>query len=80
MTKRFDFFNFFQLFWSEFCTIHSKNVFVLDLAHLEPELELFEVDDIGDDGDDDLYSPLSPKLKTALARVLDELERKQKHF
>ena len=24
------------------------------LAHLEPELELFEVDDIGDDGDDDL--------------------------
>ena len=27
-------------------------VFVLVLAHLEPELELFEVDDIGDDGDD----------------------------
>ena len=24
------------------------------LACLEPELELFEVDDIGDDGDDDL--------------------------
>ena len=24
------------------------------LAHLEPELELFEVDDIGNDGDDDL--------------------------
>ena len=23
------------------------------LAHLEPELELFEVDDIGNDGDDD---------------------------
>ena len=22
-------------------------------CHLEPELELFEVDDIGDDGDDD---------------------------
>ena len=33
--------------------MHSKNVFVLVLAHLEPELELFEVDDIGDDGDDD---------------------------
>ena len=31
----------------------SKNVFILVLAHLEPELELFEVDDIGDDGDDD---------------------------
>ena len=30
-------------------------VFVLVLAHLEPELELFEVDDIGNDGDDDLY-------------------------
>ena len=27
-------------------------VFVLVLAHLEPELELFEVDDIGDDCDD----------------------------
>ena len=24
------------------------------VAHLEPKLELFEVDDIGDDGDDDL--------------------------
>ena len=34
--------------------MHSKNVFVLVLAHLEPKLELFEVDDIGDDGDDDL--------------------------
>ena len=30
----------------------AKNVFVLVLAHLEPELEL-EVDDIGDDRDDD---------------------------
>ena len=34
--------------------LDSKNVFVLVLAHLEPELELFEVDDSGDDGDDDL--------------------------
>ena len=24
------------------------------IAHLEPQLESFEVDDIGDDGDDDL--------------------------
>ena len=31
----------------------SKNVFLLVLAHLEPELELFEVDDIADDGDYD---------------------------
>ena len=30
-----------------FCPLDSKNVFVLVLAHLEPELELFEVDDIG---------------------------------
>ena len=29
-------------------------IFCSSLAHLEPELELFEVDDIGDDGDDDL--------------------------
>ena len=36
-----------QFTWSS-----SKNVFVLVLAHLEPELELFEVDDIGDDCDD----------------------------
>ena len=35
-------------------TLDSKNVFVLVLAHLEPELELFEVDDIDEDGDDDL--------------------------
>ena len=31
-----------------------KNVLVLVLPHLEPELELFEADDIGNDGDDDL--------------------------
>ena len=49
VTKRFDFFDFSQLFWRDY-----KNVFVLVLAHLEPELELFEIDDNGDDGDDDL--------------------------
>ena len=38
----------------KFCLLGSKNVFILVLAHLEPELELFEVDDIGDDGGDDL--------------------------
>ena len=38
----------------EICPLDSKNVFVLVLFHLEPELELFEVDGIGDDGDDDL--------------------------
>jgi len=48
---------FFQLFSTvlkRFCPLDSKNVFVLVLAHQEPELELFEVDDIGDDGDADL--------------------------
>ena len=32
----------------------SKNVFVLVVAHLEPELELFKVKGIVDDGNDDL--------------------------
>ena len=48
---------FFQLFATvlkRFCPLQSKNVFVLVLTHLESELELFEVDDICDDGDDDL--------------------------
>ena len=40
------------------------------LADLEPELELFEV---WDDGDDDLSHHNLPNF-TALARVLDELE------
>ena len=53
MTKG-DFFQFFSTALKRFSPLHSKNVFVLVLAHLEPELELFEVDDIGDDGDDDL--------------------------
>ena len=37
---------FFQLLSTvlkRFCPWHSKNVFVLVLAHLEPKLELFEV-------------------------------------
>ena len=33
------------------------------LAYLEPELQLFEVDDIGDDGDDDLSYPYLPNFK-----------------
>ena len=47
----------FQLFSTvlkRYCQLDSKNVFVLVLAHQEPELELLEVDDIGDDGDNDL--------------------------
>ena len=36
------------------------------LAHLEPELELFEVDDIGDDGDDDLSYHYLPNFKLAM--------------
>ena len=56
------FFSFFgALIWQllstvlkRFCPLDSKTVFVLALAHLEPELELFEVVDIGDDDADDL--------------------------
>ena len=53
MTKRFDFFQLFSTVLKRFCPWHSKNVFVLVLAHLEPELWLFEVEDTGDGGDDD---------------------------
>ena len=60
MTKRFDFFQLFSTLLKRFCPLDSKNVFVLVLAHLEPELELFEVDDIGDDGDDDLKHHYPP--------------------
>ena len=35
-----------------FCLLDSKKNLILVLPHLEPELKLFEVDDIGDDGDD----------------------------
>ena len=37
-------------------------IFGFSLAHLEPELELFEVDDI-DDGDDDLWPHYLPNFK-----------------
>ena len=47
-------FRFFLTVLKRFCPGHSKNVFVLVLAHLGPELELFEVDDICDGSDDDL--------------------------
>ena len=40
VTKRFDFFNFSQLFWRYF---RFWKCFVLVLPLLEPELELFEV-------------------------------------
>ena len=54
MTKRFDFFNFFWTVLKKFQPGDSQNVFILVLAYLEPELELFEVVDIGNDGNDDL--------------------------
>ena len=47
-------FSFKKTVLKRFCPLDSKNAFVLVLAHLEPELEMFEVDDISDDGDDDL--------------------------
>ena len=46
-------FSTFSIVLKRFCPLDSKDVFVLVLSHLEPELELFEVDDIGDDGDGD---------------------------
>ena len=62
MTKRLISFEFF-------CPLHSKNVFLLALAHVEPELELFvEVDGIGDDGDDDLSYQYLPNFKQLLLR------------
>ena len=44
------------------------------LAHLKPKLQLFEVDDHGDAGNDDL-SHHHLKLQTVITWVLDELER-----
>ena len=38
-------------------------IFGSPLAHLEPELKLFEVDDFGDDGDDDLSHHYHPNFK-----------------
>ena len=43
-----------------------KNVLVLVLPHLEPELELFEAGDIGNDGDDDLSHHYLPNIKHTL--------------
>ena len=71
VTKRFDFFNFStSTVLKRFCPGDSKNVFVLVLAHLETELELFEVWDIMVQ---QIIITIIPKLQTALARVLDEL-------
>ena len=44
----------FFIFWSSAVTKWFDFFNFSRLAHLEPELELFEVDDIGNDGDDDL--------------------------
>ena len=54
VVKRFDFLQLFSTALKRFCRLQSKNVFILVLAHLEPEQKLFEKDDICDDGDDDL--------------------------
>ena len=78
VTKQFDFFNFSQLFL--FCPLDSKNVFVLVLTHLEPELELFEVREIMVLQIIITIIANVIKFKRALARVLDELGPKQKHF
>ena len=38
-------------------------LFGSSLAHLEPELKLFEVDDLDDDGDDELSHHYFPNFK-----------------
>ena len=48
------------------------------LAHLEPKLQLFEVWEINVRQIIIIANSQTPKLQTALARVLDELERNQK--
>ena len=63
VTNWFVFFQLFSTILKRFCPWHSKNVFVLVLAHLKPEQKLFEVDDISDDGDDDLKHHYLPKFK-----------------
>ena len=40
------------------------------LACLEPELELFEVDDIGDDGDDDLSYHYLPMMVIMICHTI----------
>ena len=47
-------FQLFSTILKRFWPGHVKNVVVLVLAHLERKLELFEVDDVGNDGDDNL--------------------------
>ena len=63
VTKRFYFFQLLLTVLKRFCPLDSKNVLVLVLAHLEPELGLLEVDDIGDDSEDDLQHQYLPNLK-----------------
>ena len=43
VTNWFEFFQLFSTILKRFCPLYSQNVFVLVLAHLKPELELFEV-------------------------------------
>ena len=76
VTKRLDFFSSVP---KRFCPRHSNNVFVLVLAHLEPELKLFEVWEM-------IVLQIIITIMAnvinlkALAQVLDELGPKQKHF
>ena len=81
LTKWFDFFQLFSTALMRFCLGHSKNVFVLILAHLEPELELFEVWEIMVlQIILTIIANVSHQLQTALARVLDEVGPNRKHF
>ena len=58
VTKRFDYFNFSQLF----CRDYARCVLKM-LSNLEPVLELFKVDDIRNDEDDDLKHHNLPEFR-----------------
>ena len=56
-------FRLFSTVLKRFCLGNSKHLFVLVLAHIEPELELFEADDISNDDDYDLSLHYLPNFK-----------------
>ena len=79
VTKQFDFFHLFSTVLKRLWPGHANNVFVLVLAHLKPELELFEVDDVGDDGDgQNLFRTAEKSWKKIKKLVTAELKKENK--
>ena len=50
------------------------------LANLEPELVLFKVDDVGDDGDDDLSHQTSNSSSSGFRWAREEPKRRKNHL